>query len=228
MKRLILTILILALAGPVSAWGADTTATVSYSMYDRDGTYNTARDNVSAQANSSGGARVGQNTTFDVIRGYLEFPIPALSSVASCSLFMYGDTDNSTTDFVIDLFTGSWSSTATSEWDQFDGWTSGSAHTGTNLTDGYNTSGFSVGWNEIVLNADGRAAILAAQGTTIKIAVISAEDVSRSEPTGDEYVSFESKDAAGKEPYLSITETAAASTGGTVLEGVSISGVTVN
>lgn len=225
MKRIILiTITALLMWGGV-CWGADTTATVTYNMYNRNGTYTTARDAVSATNNSSGGARVGQNTSFDVIRGYLEFPIPALSSVASCSLFMYGDTDNSTTDFVVDLFTGSWASTATTEWDQFDGWVSGSAFTGTNLTDGWNTSGFSVGWNEIVLNAAGRAAILAAQGTTIKIAVISANDVSRAQPSGDEYVSFESKAAVGKEPYLSITEMAASTP---TMTGVSISGVSVN
>jgi hypothetical protein len=190
---------------PGSAY-TDVTATLSYQMRDQDATYVTARDNISASNNSSGGAKVGQNTDFNVYRGYLEFPIPALSSVASCYLYMYGSADNSTTDFVITLFTGSWSSMATSEWDQFDGWTSGSAHTGTDLTDGWNTSGYSTGWNIIELNADGRAAIFAAKETTIKIAVISGEDVSRSQPSDDEYVEFESKDDAGKEPFLRITE----------------------
>ena len=226
MKRLITLIsalLVLGLAAP--SWGADATGTLSYKMYDRDGTYNTARDNGDADSNSSGGCSVGQKTTFDVIRGYMEFPIPALSSVASCYLYTYGDADNSTTDFDIELFTGSWISMATSQWDAFDGWTAGSAHTGTNLAESWNTSSFSVGWNIIELNAAGRAAILAAQGTTIKIAMVSAEDVSRSEPTGDEYVSFESIASAGEEPFLRITETAAADA---TLEGVTLQGVSVN
>ena len=189
---------------PCFAWGQDATATLSYYMRDQDATYTTARDNISASNNSSSGPWAGQNTDFNVYRGYLEFPIPALGSVTSCYLYVYGKTDNSTTDFNIALFTGSWSSMATSEWDQFDGWTSGSAHTGTNLTDGWNTSNFTVGWNIIELNANGRAAILAAAETTIKIAMISGEDVSRSEPSGDEYVAFEAIAASGKEPFLRI------------------------
>ena len=182
----------------------DATATLSYYMRDQDGTYTTARDNISASNNSSSGPWAGQNTDFNVYRGYLEFPIPALVSVSACTLYVYGKEDNSATDFDIALFAGSWSSMATSEWDQFDGWTSGSAHTGTDFTDGWNTSGFSVGWNAIILNAAGRTAILNAAETTIKIAMISGEDVSRSEPSGDEYVSFESMSVSGKEPYLKI------------------------
>ena len=195
-------------AGGGSGGGAeiDVTATLTYYMRDQDGTYTTARDNISASNNSSSGIQVGQNTDFNVYRGYMEFPIPALASVTTCYLYVYGDTDESTTDFNVALFTGSWSSMATSEWDQFNGWTAGSAHTGTDLTDGWNTSNFSVGWNIIELNADGRTAIFAAKETTIKIAVISGEDVSRSEPSGDENVSFESKDEAGKEPFLRIIE----------------------
>jgi len=205
MKRLIILFL---LSLSCFAHGQDATATLSYYMRDQDGTYVTARDNISASNNSSGGPWCGQNTDFNVYRGYLEFPIPALGSVTSCYLYVYGKTDNSTTNFDIALFTGSWSSMATSEWDQFDGWTSGSAHTGTNLTDGWNTSNFTVGWNIIELNADGRAAILAAAETTIKIAMISGEDVNRSEPTDDEYVAFESIAVSGKEPFLRINESA--------------------
>jgi len=200
MKKLLLLLLLL----PRISWGQDATATLSYYMRDQDATYVTARDNISASNNSSSGPWAGQNTDFNVYRGYLEFPIPALGSVTSCYLYVYGKTDNSTTDFDIALFAGSWSSMATSEWDQFDGWTAGSAHTGTNLTDGWNTSNFTVGWNIIELNAAGRTAILGAAETTIKIAMISGEDVSRSEPTGDEYVSFESISESGKEPFLRI------------------------
>jgi len=219
-------LVILLLFGSILIYGNDVTGTTSYYMRDQDATYTTARDNISASNNSSSGPWAGQNTDFNVYRGYLEFPLPALASVASCYLYVYGKENNSTTDFDIALFTGSWSSTAVTEWDQFDGWTAGSAHTGTDLTDGWNTSNFTIGWTAIELNADGRAAVLAAAETTIKIAMISGEDVSRSEPTNDEYVSFESISTSGKEPFLRIGVSAGFT--GTVLgidEPANINGV---
>ena len=223
MKKLILFLLSSLFLITTSSWGADATATLTYNMYDANGIYAVARDNISASNNSSGGADVGQDTGFKVRRGYLEFPIPVVSAVASAYLHIYLDTDTSTTDFDINLYLGSWSSMATNEWDQFDGWTSGSAHTGTNLAETFNTSSLVAGYNIIELSAAGRAAILSASNTTIKIAMVSGEDVSRSQPTGDEYVAFESKNAAGKEPFLRITETAA-STDGT-FSGVKLSGI---
>jgi len=201
MKILLIALL---LFGSILLYGNDVTGTSSYYMRDQDVTYTTARDNVSASNNSSSGPWAGQTTEFNVYRGYLEFPLPAMTSVASCYLYVYGKEDHSTTDFDIALFTGSWASTAVTEWDQFDGWTSGSAHTGTNLTDGWNSSNFDTDWIIIELNADGRAAILAAAETTVKIAMLSGEDVSRSEPTADEYITFESVTSSGKEPFLRI------------------------
>ncbi len=201
MKKILI---IMLLFGSILIYGNDVTGTSSYYMRDQDATYNTARDNISASNNSSSGPWAGQTTEFNVYRGYLEFPLPALASVASCYLYVYGKEDYSTADFDIALFTGSWASTAVTEWDQFDGWTSGSAHTGTNLTDGWHTSSFTVDWIVIELNAAGRAAILAAAETTIKIAMLSGEDVSRSEPAGNEYITFESTNTSEKEPFLRI------------------------
>ena len=148
-----------------------------------------------------------------------------LSSVTSCFLHTYGETDLSTTNFDIALFSGSWSSMAVGEWDQFDGWTSGSAHTGTNLANTWNTSSFSVGWNIFEFNAAGRATILSAKNTTFKIAMISGEDVSRSEPTDNEYVSFESIAASGKEPFLRINTST--SSGTSTTKGMKLSGVSL-
>jgi len=226
MRKLIIAALFLILLLPSASLATDVTATLTYYMYDREGVYATARDSVSASNDSSSGSHVGQKTGFDVIRGYLEIPIPGdLASVASAYLYSYGDTDHSTTDFDVQLFLGTWSSLSKSEWDQFDGWTSGSAHTGTNLIESWNTSSFTVGWNIMEFNADGRAAILAAKGTTMKIAMISEEDVNRSQPTGDEYVSFESKVISGKEPFLRIN--VGGGSGNSQMYGVALTGGTI-
>ena len=205
MKTILVVILVLLC---FELYGTDVEATLTYYMYNRDATYVTSRDDVTAMGNSSSGPKVGQNTTFDVIRGYLEFPIPTIGSCASCTLYVYGKTDYSTDDFNTMLYTGSWENTQTTSWELFDGWVSGSAFTGTSLTDGWNSSNFTVGWNTIVFNEAGRDSVLAYSNSTIKIAVISAEDASRSQPTAAESLEFESIAATGKEPFLRIGTTA--------------------
>ena len=60
-----------------------------------------------------------------------------------------------------------------------------------------------------------------AASTTIKIAMVSSEDASRSQPTGDEYVEFESKDS-GFAPFLRITETASSTA---TYQGITLTGV---
>ena len=55
--------------------------------------------------------------------------------------------------------------------------------------------------------------------------MISGEDVSRSEPTDNEYVSFESIAASGKEPFLRINISTPSGT--STIKGMKISGVSL-
>ena len=208
MKKILIILFLIVF---IYIFGVDTELTLSYYMYDGDGTYTVARDNTDASNDSSGSVRAGQNTNFNVYRGYLEVPIPALSSVTSCFLHLYGDDDDSATDYDIMLYEGTWVlGLVKGDFNEFDGWRAENTHNGTSLTDGWNTSGMVVdGWNIIEFNAAGRAAVLAAEQTTMRICVVSSEDVARSQPTGDEVVVFNSISAEGKEPFLRISSSAA-------------------
>ena len=182
------------------------TCTVTYWIRNGEATYAATRDDASGSNDSSGGPQVGQATGFNVHRGYLHFTIPALTSCTSCYLYMYGDTDNSTTDFQIMAYLGEWADNPSSvKWDEFDGWEASGAYTGTTFipVGTWSSSDFVVGWNALEFSGDGLAAVLAASESTLKIALISKEDVDDSEPTDNEYVSFEGV-ASGTPPYLMI------------------------
>jgi len=185
------------------------TCTLTYWIRNSEATYAATRDDASGSNDSSAGPQVGQATGFNVHRGYLHFDIPALENCTSCYLYMYGKSDNTTTDFQIMAYAGEWAGNPSSaEWDEFDGWTSGSPHTGTTFIDvgEWSTSELIIdGWNVIELNASGRAAVLAAAEGELKIALISKEDTDRSEPTDDEYCQFEGF-SSDYPPYLRIND----------------------
>ena len=183
--------------------------TVTYNIYNHEATYAATRDDASGSNDSSSGPIVGQKVPgeYYVYRGYVQFNVPALTTCTSCYLYLYGKEDNSTTDFEIMAYLGEWAGNPSSaEWDEFDGWQDGIAYDGTTfITVGtWSSSSFAVGWNALELNGDGLAAVLAASESEIKFALISKEDADNDAPAADEYVSFESALASGKEPYLMI------------------------
>ena len=204
MKKLLLLLLLFIL--PFIAIAETGTCTLTYWIRNNEATYAATRDDASGSNDSSAGPQVGQATGFNVHRGYLHFDIPALASCTSCYLYMYGDGDNSTTDFEIMAYLGEWDGDpSSSEWDEFDGWEASGAYTGTSFIaiGTWSSSDFVVGWNVLELNPDGCAAVLAAAEGELKIALISKEDVDNSEPTDNEYVSFEGF-ASSFPPYLTI------------------------
>ncbi len=176
------------------------------------GTYSSARDVIAGSLGSWN--EVGQNFTggnqYEVKRSFLSFAIPNMGSISAASLFLEGQYNGTSSPFNIYIHTSTYSTPKVSEdFDQFDGWTSGFAHTGTILNSAWGSPLYSAGWNEIVFAAAGRTAIFAKRNDTFKMAVISDEDYNYSPPADSERIQFATSADANREPYLSITYTEA-------------------
>lgn len=185
--------------------------------------YTTARDNTTADGLSANNVVVGQTLTpdplFRVMRSFLVFTLPTMSAVEACSLYVKGaGADYSDDNFEMYIHTApTYGGTLdTGDFDSFDGWVSGSAHTGTVLNETWNSSSFSSNtWHAIEFNSAGRDSILVYQESDIYITLISKEDYDRSEPSDKEYLSFLSSFSEGNEPYLSINYTSSTGYTGT-------------
>jgi len=176
-----------------------------------DTDYATARNAITGDSTDGGELRIGlysNGTYFGFRRSFVSFAIPDMVSVSAASFFGEGNNDSSITDFIIYILASSYSTPlVVQDYDQFDGWQASGAYNGTVLNNDWNSSSYSATWNEITFNAAGRAAILAAKTTTLKLALISKEDYDASVPVDNEYIYFDSSVTSGKEPYLSITFT---------------------
>ncbi|MFC1693309.1 hypothetical protein ACFL1R_07385 [Candidatus Latescibacterota bacterium] len=175
-----------------------------------DTNYLTARD-ASSGAAYTFNWRVGQTLAgggnYNIFRAFAGFPIPEnIYAVNACSLYINGDVDLSVTDYDIYIH-GASEYSPTLEGDdfpRFDGRQTGQGHNGAILTESWNSSSYSSGWNHIVFNTTGRNSVKAATGDTLWIALISKKDYDNSTPTNDEYIAFDSTEDTGTEPYLSL------------------------
>jgi hypothetical protein len=145
---------------------------------------------------------VGQkfgSSQYTVYRGFLRFDtsrIPDTATILSAKLCLYGDWDQSTTDFVIRIqkWTGN-TPINTGDYNQFDG---------VNYDDGnYNTANFDDwAWNNITIT---NFSIINVAGDTL-ICLRSSRDINADTPTGVEFVQFFTKDWLGDKPaFLEIT-----------------------
>jgi len=147
-------------------------------------------------------------------RGFMQFSIP--SGITSCeegALFLKGLNTSltSSTDINLILVAGTWSSLGsgaigdTGLFNDFTGWQASGDYTDyiTQLNIAWSTAEFitysaSLSTNEqhnhIRLNAAGLAAIVAATGGTIRFMLLSENDVTNTEPTGNEYAQFYAQD----------------------------------
>lgn len=184
-----------------------TTSTNDGDAFSSNASYSTARNATTGAGVATTRMAIGQGTeAFSIYRGFASFAIPNYTSIISASLFLYGRFDQSATDFDIYIHTSTYSNPLVKEdFDLFDGHQSSGAYNGTVLNNTWNTSSYSSTWNEITFNSSGISAILAKANDTLKIAIISKEDYDNSEPSGAEYVGFQTHLESGKEPYLSIT-----------------------
>lgn len=186
---------------------ANVTANTDGYIAANDATYLTARNATTGFQASNQYHATGQYLGFYVTRSFMMFTIPTMTALSAASLFLNGRSDGSTTDFELDIYESTYAALSETRFDEFDGWAASGAYTGTRLNNTWNTSSYSAGWNELVFNAAGLAAILAKSGTSFKIALLSEEDQLASEPAGNEYVEFQSSVTAGEEPYIALTYT---------------------
>lgn len=172
------------------------------------GDYASARASAAASDDTATTASVGQRfvggAIYRVYRGFISFDtttLPATATVTGATLYICAATDGSTTDFLVRVYRYLWASTLAANLEaNYDGAYGSGVLEGT-LRD------TSAGWS------DGTYYSLAVDPAGIDLAdytnyaLVSAEDVNNSAPTGDEYVDFYTADEAGttKDPYLEVT-----------------------
>ena len=185
-------------------------ATNDSGLRNLNASYSTARNATIASNNEDGYRwKIGQTASYDIYRSFGSFAIPDMTTLTAATLFIYGVTDYSTTDFNVYIHTSTHSTPILADFDQFAGWVSSGTYTGTILNNAWSSSSFLVGWNQITFNADGLAAILAKKNDTFKMAAISSRDYAETTPSGNEWLEFYGS-VSGVVPYLSITYTTTA------------------
>jgi hypothetical protein len=197
-------------------WYYSTTTGAKYSSSD-DGyntnssaNYNTARTAASASSTTSTNINITHQlvaATYYISRGYVYFDtsaIPDDAVITAASVYLYGKTDGSGTNFDVVIQNGQptypHSPLVVGDYD----------HTKYSSDGGsYNTSAFALeGWNTIAMNATGLTWI-SLTGTT-KLCLRSSLDIAGTTPdAADEQVIYYSSEEAltTKDPYINVTYT---------------------
>lgn len=177
-------------------------------------TYATARSTSTASDDTSTTGQVGQRFgagSYFIMRAFLAFDTSVLgagATVTAVTLNVCADTDNSTTDFNVQVYRYAWASTLGANREaNYDGAYGGSATLEGTLR---NTS---AGWSSgtyYSLSLD--PAGINVSGTS-SYTLASSRDIAGTAPGGNEYVLFRTADYASttSDPYLDITYTPAAS-----------------
>jgi hypothetical protein len=145
----------------------------------------------------------GQYTIFRSCIYFDTSAIPSYATVTSATLSLYMFQDSSDTDFSITLQgTGTYPTNPTQATDY-----NQALYTGTNYGS-TSTAGLSTpSWFNIVLNSDGKAAIV--KGGTTRVILRSSNDISETAPTGNEYIQVSSSESSPQDyvPKLVVTYT---------------------
>jgi len=205
-----LNIALLLFLLPVSL-RADTSTVVAIQdgyVQSANATYATARD-ATTGTSIADHIRVGQipfEGTYYDFRAYLAFPIEDIAGTYTAAvLSIKGLQDASTQDFDVHMVAAQYGPTLyADDFASFTGHTASTAYTLTDLAETWNSESI-VAWNSITLNAAGLSLLNAAQGDTLWIALISANDAAKTAPTDSEYVRFYNSSTADSEPYLTLT-----------------------
>ena len=181
-----------------------------------DAVYATARDTDLGETAGSSYLAIGQRElgdSYQVFRAHLTFAIPEASAISACTLSLNGSDDNSDNEFVLYVLSAKSALAVLEEEDysHFDGRQTAGAHDGVNLINTFTIGADYVdeGWNVLTFNAAGLDSLLAYQGSTICLVVISEEDYNNSAPGvgEDEYLTVDALEDEGLEPHLDITYT---------------------
>ncbi len=144
-----------------------------------------------------------------VYRSDLAFPLalPDVQTVAACTLYVWGHTDQSDTDIQLYMLGASaaGSTFEMADFNDFNGWQSSGGYTGTILNESWNSSSFVTGaYNHIVFNQAGRDSLTAALEDTLRIVLLSQNDYQGAQINGSAYVGFRSR-TYQYPPYLSLS-----------------------
>lgn len=201
-----------------------TLTTYPYGSYDgyiteSDATYLTAQEASSGDVYDTAiTAIVGQDYTasvYSVYRSVLYFDlsdIPSDATVTSATLSLYGYTDNSTTDFAINVVTADAAEIPLSSLDYDD--------LGTVSLGSLNSANWNIGqYNNIDLNGIGKENIVC--GSVTQLGLRSGNDLSATAPTNSEYVTFYTSESPNK-PVLYVTYSYASLSSPDLFEIVSV------
>ena len=169
-------------------------------------TYSTVRDATSA-GHAGDHLYVGQDGGYyDVYRSFFTFAIPNMTTLTSASLYLFGRSDLSQTDFDLYFLTSTYSDPlVNNDFIKFNGHQSSGTYNGTLLTNTWNSVSYSSSWNEFTFNSAGKDSIYAKKGSNIKMTAISSNDYNNITPSDYESLAFSSAVTSGEEPYLSLT-----------------------
>jgi hypothetical protein len=194
------------------------------------GVYTGVRDSTTSSYAYDNIPMVGQSLVgeiYTVYRAFFSFPIPAgLATVDACSLYVYGDDNQSVTDFNI-IITGANAVRpviSKADFVRFDGHTSSGAYTGMHrLNIPWNSASYSAGWNKLIFNTVGLDSIKNASGDTLWVAMISHKDSASTAPSNSEYVRW---NKLTNSPYISITYESSAPATPPIVTASAVSAVT--
>lgn len=181
----------------------------------QNATYATARSTSTASDDTSTTGQVGQRFgagQYFIMRAFLGLfdasAIPDDATVNSATLYVCADTDNSTTDFNVQVYRYLWASTLAGNREaNYDGAYGGSATLEGTLRD--TSAGWSSGtYYSLALDPAG----ISKTGLT-GYTLASSRDISGTAPAGNEYVLFRTADFASttSDPYIDVVYTPAAS-----------------
>lgn len=204
-------LLMMLMAGYGWCDNAIITATLNRWSSVTDATYAVARDTDTGETGGETYIAVGQRESsgYQVLRGNIAFVMPEMDSLYACTIYLWGGTDESDDEFGIYILSAHDSSPVfdNADFSKFNGRTAESAHTGTILNDAYETTSFTAAaWDSLTFNAAGLDSMMVSSGDTLWVAIISDNDYDNIAPTEghNEYVTFDSLDDEGHEPYILI------------------------
>jgi len=170
-----------------------------YAQNKSTAVYDSARGETLSDSLSSGSSYLGQwwysSSVRYVLRHFQSVALPKLTKVKAESLFIYGTSDSSYTDFNIEARAGTWTgaTAANLKYNLFDGWqTAMTAYTGTQLITPFSTAGFTTGatLNKLVFTAAGRDSTYkhGVAPDTLRFMLLSSRDISATAPVQGEYI----------------------------------------
>jgi len=178
-----------------------------------------ARDTTESNVAGGGSMEVGQalaGAIYYNMRGQVLFPLPTelnIATVSACTLYLYLNHDNSATDFNMTAIKSTLGGPVTkAKFNDFNGWQTTGVYSPDTLIVYPAVSSNGLVENDFNAFPFGVAGIEHVNGIvniadTLKMVLISEEDINNSAPTDQEYLDFAVSTGAGKEPYLGITYT---------------------